>query len=138
MRLGETLPLTSILPPETSSFAPGLSVPMPTLPLEFQIPEPGKYASPETVSAVVDAYGKVFLDVAVEVMAPVMLSAPVIVDDAALTRIPLLNPMSVEVELPHVVGVNGKIDESEVDEILLLKVVQSAEVRKPLVEAEAA
>jgi hypothetical protein len=45
--------------PATDNFAYGLVVPMPTLPLEFQIPEPGKYALPDTVRAVVDAYGNV-------------------------------------------------------------------------------
>jgi hypothetical protein len=113
-------------------------VPIPTFPLEFQTPEPGKYAVPETVSAVVDAYGKVFAAVAVEVIVPVMLSAPVIVDDAALTKIPLLKPMSVDVELPQVVGVNGKICASDEEDTLLLKVVQSVEVRKPLAEPLAA
>ena len=39
----------------TVSDQKGEVVPMPTLPLEFQIPEPGKYALPETVSAVVEA-----------------------------------------------------------------------------------
>src|SRR3989344_6564795 len=34
----------------------GEVVPMPTLPLEFQMTEPGKYAVPETLKAVVDAY----------------------------------------------------------------------------------
>ena len=103
-----------------------------------------RYVLPLTVNAVVDAYGSVFGVVEVEVMAPEIPSAPlsvsppVMVDDAALTKIPLLKPMSVEVELPQVVGVNGKICASELDEILLLKVVQSAEVRKPLAEAEAA
>jgi hypothetical protein len=47
--------------------------------------------------------------------------------------------MSVEVELaaevPQVVGVNGKIEASEDEEILLLNVVQSAEERKPGCEA---
>ena len=104
-------------------------MPIPTLPLEFQIPLPGKYALPETVSAVVDAYGKVLKVVAVEVMAPVILSAPVMVDDAAFTKIPLLKPMRVDVELPHVVGVNGKICDRDEDEILLLKVVQSDDER---------
>src|SRR3989344_872028 len=33
----------------------GVVVPMPTLPLLFQMPKPGKYAVPETVSAVVEA-----------------------------------------------------------------------------------
>lgn len=36
-----------------------------------------KYPVPETVSAVDDAYGKVFAAVAVEVMAPAMPSVPV-------------------------------------------------------------
>ena len=82
--------------------------------------------------------------VAVEVMAPetpsapLSVSPPVIVDEAALTKMPLLKPMSVEVELPHAVGVNGNICASDELEILLLKVVQSAEVRKPLLEALAA
>ena len=41
------------------SFAYGEVVPMPMLPLVFQMPEPGKYALPEIVSAVVEAYGNV-------------------------------------------------------------------------------
>ena len=55
---------------------------------------------------------------------------------------PLLKPMSVDVAFaavePKVVGVNGKICARDEEEILLLKVVQSAEVRKPLVDALAA
>src|SRR3989338_6183188 len=34
----------------------GVVVPMPTLPLEFQMPLPAKYASPDTEDAVEDAY----------------------------------------------------------------------------------
>src|SRR3990167_7887939 len=45
--------------PTTESFAYGDVVPMPTLPEEFQIPEPGKYALPDIVSAVVLAYAAV-------------------------------------------------------------------------------
>ena len=45
--------------PPTENFADGADVPMPTLPLEFQMPEPGKYALPDTVSAGVEAYGNV-------------------------------------------------------------------------------
>jgi len=99
---------------------------------------------PLTVSAVVEAYGSVFGVVAVEVMAPEIPSAPlrvrppVMVDDAALTKIPLLKPISVEVELPQACGVNGKICASDELDTLLLKVVQSAEVRKPLFEGLAA
>ncbi len=49
----------------------GVVVPIPTFPLEFQIPVPlSKYASPDTVSAVVDAYGSVLYEVAVEVITP--------------------------------------------------------------------
>lgn len=62
---------------------------------------------------------------AVDVIAPVILSAPVMVDDAALTSMPLLKPIRVEVELPQVVGVNGKICDRDELEILLLKSVQS-------------
>src|SRR3989344_2362964 len=40
----------------TESMPHGVVVPMPTLPLEFQMPEPGKYALPETVRAVVEAF----------------------------------------------------------------------------------
>ena len=92
------------------------------------------------MKAVVDAYGSVFGVVAVEVMAPEIPSAPlrvrppVMVDDAALTKIPLLKPMSVEVELPQACGVNGKICASDDEEILLLKVVQSLLLKYPLVE----
>ena len=61
------------------------------------------------------------------------------VDDA---WIPFVNQIGVEVELAaapkFVVGVNGKICASDDEEILLLKVVQSAKVRKPLVVAFAA
>ena len=59
------------------------------------------------------------------------------VEDAVASR-PLVKPSVVDVALPYETGVNGKICASEVDETLLLKVVQSAEVRKPLFEAEAA
>ena len=46
---------------------------------------------------------------------------------------PCVKPMSVEVEFalvaPKVVGVKGKMDESDEEEILLLKRVQSVEER---------
>ena len=42
--------------PATEKSDEGLVVPMPTLPLEFQMPLPAKYASPDTEMAVVDAY----------------------------------------------------------------------------------
>ena len=45
----------------TASFAYGDVVPTPTLPLEFQIPDPAKYALPETENAVVDAFVTVSL-----------------------------------------------------------------------------
>ena len=51
--------------PATESFWPGDVVPMPRFPLLFQIPLPGKYALPETVSAVVDAYTKRDVDDAI-------------------------------------------------------------------------
>ena len=80
-----------------------------------------KYALPETVSAVVEAFTNCD------------------VDDA---WIPFVNQIGVEVELAAapklVVGVNGKICESDELDTLLLKVVQSAKVRKPLVDALAA
>src|SRR3989344_458276 len=41
--------------PATPIVVDGLDVPIPTFPLAFHIPEPGKYALPETVSAVVEA-----------------------------------------------------------------------------------
>ena len=80
---------------------------MPTFPLLFQIPEPGKYV------------------------------LPVKVEDA-VERKPLRKPSVVEVALPYETGVNGNICDKDEEEILLLKVVQSAEVRKPLVDALAA
>jgi len=56
-----------------------------------------------------------------------------IVDDAFEIR-PEVNWISVEVELPIAVGVNGKSDVSEEEETLLLNVVQSAPARQPNVE----
>jgi len=41
---------------------------MPTLPLEFQIPEPGKYAFPVTVNAVVEAYSNMEVEEAERAM----------------------------------------------------------------------
>jgi len=60
----------------------------------------------------------------------------VIVDDA-LEMNPAVNCRSVEVELPIEVGVNGKMEESDEDDTLLLKVLQSAAARQPKVEASA-
>ena len=50
-------PNTALLPTDRERY--GEDVPTPTFPLEFQIPDPGKYAFPETVRAVVEAYGNV-------------------------------------------------------------------------------
>jgi hypothetical protein len=73
------------------------------------------------------------VEVAEDVVAfPVTINVPLMVEEA-LVRRPFVKPMVVEVEFPYVVGVNGKIDEREELEILLLKRVQSEEERKPLV-----
>ena len=53
-RMGLSWPLV----PWMERLPHGLLVPTPTSPLPFQTPEFAKYALPETVSAVVDAYGK--------------------------------------------------------------------------------
>ena len=44
------------VPPLTSSFDKGVIVPIPTLPDEFQTPEPGNQAAFETVRYVVEAF----------------------------------------------------------------------------------
>ena len=74
----------------------------------------------------------VVADVVVEF--PVIVRLPLMVEEAEEIN-PAVNWRSVEVELPREVGVKGKICDSEVEDILLLKSDQSAEVRKPLVEA---
>ena len=62
---------------------------------------------------------------------PAAVPSPIV--ELASAYIPLLKPISVEVAFalvePKVVGVNGNICESELDEILLLNVVQSPEDR---------
>ena len=94
-----------------------------------------KYPVPLAVNAVVDAYGKVFGVVATDVIAPEILS----VDDAWIPDWNHIGDVVALVLAPKlVVGVNGKICESDELDTLLLKVVQSAEVRKPLVDALAA
>jgi len=74
-----------------------------------------------------------------EIVRPVVWAPPPIVEDAFAIR-PAVNWMRVDVELPSAVGVNGncavRAALSEELETLLLKVVQSAEVRKPLVEPD--
>ena len=52
--------------------------------------------------------------------APLRVRPPVMVDDAALTKIPLLKPMSVEVELPQACGVNGKATVDEMTPVVEL------------------
>ena len=69
------------------------------------------------------------VDVALDVVAfPVTMSVPLIVE-LPLVRSPFVNPIVVPVALPYPTGVNGKMDEREDDEILLLKRVQSEEER---------
>ena len=69
------------------------------------------------------------VEVAEEVVAlPVTINVPLMVE-LPLVRRPAVKPMVVEVLLPYPTGVNGKMDEREDDEILLLKRVQSEEER---------
>jgi hypothetical protein len=74
-----------------------------------------------------------FVDVALVVVELMALSA-VIVEEAFATR-PAVNWINVEVALPSAVGVNGKSEESEDEETLLLNVVQSAAAKQPKVLA---
>jgi hypothetical protein len=103
-----------VLPSDSS--VPGEVVPMPTL--------LAKYAFPVVVAP------------------PAMVNPPVLVPlpivEEAKAYIPWVNPIKVLVALavapPKVVGVKGKIEAREEEETLLLKVVQSVEVRRPRVE----
>src|SRR3989344_2621918 len=80
-----TLPFGSrACPPETCNTLAGVVVPMPTLPLLFQIPDPGKYAVFETDSCVVEAF--------TNVVRPVTDSVPVAVRFAEV-RLPLKKPL---------------------------------------------
>src|SRR3989344_1518642 len=63
--------------PKTSRSSLGLVVPMPTFPLEFQIPEPGKYALLAMVKLVVDA-------------PPLMVKRPLVMVEEASERKPLV------------------------------------------------
>jgi hypothetical protein len=62
--------------------------------------------------------------------------APVKVEEAILMS-PPVKPTMVEVDTPYVVGVKGKIWERLEEDILLLKVLQSAAAKQPKVEASA-
>jgi len=77
-RLPEKRPL-----PCTESACEGVVEPIPTLP-----PLVAKYAEPEEVMAVVEAYGKVLAAVAVEVMAPPMARVEVAVNAPPKKAVP--------------------------------------------------
>ena len=72
-------------PPATPSKLPGVEVPMPTLPDEFQIPEPGNQAAFATVRYVVEAF----------VIVPFV--------DQKLVIVPLVVEAFLKMELPETV-----------------------------------
>src|SRR3989338_3989426 len=60
---------------------------MPTLPEEFQMPEPGKYAFPLTVSAVVDAYSNTEVEEAERAMGEPLNHICVVVEFASCPKL---------------------------------------------------
>lgn len=86
---------------------------------------------PETMRLVEEAMPETERLVVVALVVVELMTLSWVMVEEAEEMNPWVSWIKVEVELPSMVGVKGKILESELDEILLLKVLQSAEAKQP-------